>query len=237
MWTFWTLGLLFHLWLTGSLVLPVMLIVRWCGTKWGQVRWLTGSPKRWILICGGYAFFRVVAIAAHEWLKYSTFPGLDFLGWSGVAALIAMPAFLARMIPGSVAYWFVVAISAPLEGLMYCGFAAVAWWTFRWSEHGALWQAGKGAIKRRYFAFLVSTCLWGIANNVHSWRPATCADCFWPHGIPFTFYHEGGFAGGDGYVWTGVVGDAFVVFLCGAILGWAWNRFSPKRLIANRTSI
>jgi len=201
------------------------------------VRWLTGSPKRWILICGGCAFIKVVAIAAHEWVTNSPYAGLDFLGWSGQAALIALPVFLGRVIPYSVAFWLITSLSATLEGLIYCGFAAGAWWIFAWPENGTLGYAGKGAIERYYVAFLVSTCLWGIANDVHSGRPATCSDCFWPHGIPFTFYHEGGFTGGDGYVWTGVVWDAFVVFLCGAILGWTWNWFSPKQSTTNRHSI
>jgi hypothetical protein len=81
---------------------------------------------------------------------------------------------------------------------------------------------------------LLSACLWGIANNVHSWRPVTCCDCFWPHGIPFTFYHEGGFAGGEGYVWRGVIGDALVVILFGAILGWAGKWFSREHSIVTR---
>lgn len=228
MWTVWTLSMLIYLWLTGSLVLPFMVVACWGAASWGRLRWLTRRRKRWILLCGSYGVVMVLALAVSEWLENSTFGGLDFLGWAGAAVWSALPGFLLRMAPPSITYWLVVSLSALLEGLIYCGFAAVAWGTLARLKHEAFTHAGRGTTKRYCAALLLSACLWGIANDVHSWRRVTCWDCFWPHGIPFTFYHEGGFAGGDGFVWQGVVGDALVILLCGIILGWAWNWFSLK---------
>ena len=54
-----------------------------------------------------------------------------------------------------------------------------------------------GARPHRFaIAFLATTVVFAIVNIVHYHvRPATCSDCFFPHGLPFHLYHEGGFAG------------------------------------------
>ena len=37
------------------------------------------------------------------------------------------------------------------------------------------------------------TCLLYIVVNLgHFLRPVNCGDCFFPYGVPFTFYQEGG---------------------------------------------
>jgi hypothetical protein len=58
-----------------------------------------------------------------------------------------------------------------------------------------------------------------------------CDDCFFPYGEPLTFFREGGFAGGGGIVWTGLIGDLFAGF-AGAIviawlLDWLWKHTRP----------
>ena len=78
----WALYLLSHTWLSGSLLLPFMLLLRWRGTKWKGLHWLTGSGKRWLLIWGSYGLVKVITLAALLWARY--FPefigGFDFLG-------------------------------------------------------------------------------------------------------------------------------------------------------------
>jgi putative flippase GtrA len=185
---------------------------------------------------GACGFVRVMALAANHWGPGSPFEGLDFLGWTGIAVWAALPVLVKRLLPSSTIDWLVASLSAAVEGGMCCGFAAVAWWTFNWDAGEAVRHPQRLAAKRYWTALIVSACLVGIANVVHSMRPVPCADCFWPHGIPFTFYHEGGFAGGEAFVWRGIIGDAIFVFLLSVILGWAWNFLSRKRYAEHRTS-
>jgi hypothetical protein len=64
-------------------------------------------------------------------------------------------------------------------------------------------------------------------------REPTCADCFAPHGVPFTLFREGGFAGGSGIVWTGVTLDLLVGLAAGVgvafILHLVWPLLQPYR--------
>lgn len=82
----------------------------------------------------------------------------------------------------------------------------------------------------RYRASMIGVALlFGIVNMFHFLRPVDCADCFFPYGLPFTFYREGGFAGGEGFVWGGVAGNLLVVLGSGAIFGWIWNWFLQRK--------
>jgi len=56
------------------------------------------------------------------------------------------------------------------------------------------------------------------------------SDCFAPHGIPFTFFHEGGYAGGAGFVWTGVLENSIVVLVVSLFSGLVWNRLAAQTL-------
>ena len=115
-------------------------------------------------------------------------------------------------------------MTAILEAALYGIFAALGWWLF---ERVSLRRDYRLAEKCGVAA-VFAACLTGLANNIYSLRPVTCFDCFWPHGIPFTFFHEGGFAGGEAFVWRGVIGDALVTLLIAACLLSAWSWF-PQR--------
>jgi len=73
---------------------------------------------------------------------------------------------------------------------------------------------------------LVSALAFVVVNIIDRFRLPTCSDCFLRHGLPFTFYHEGGFAGGAGFVWSGVAGDIVAMVILGIAIGWAWSRIS-----------
>jgi hypothetical protein len=72
----------------------------------------------------------------------------------------------------------------------------------------------------RYLAGLVlSTGLFFAINlpqPIHD-----CDDCFAPHGRPFTYYHEGGYGGGAGYVWPGIIADLGIVLLAAFLIEMA----------------
>jgi hypothetical protein len=50
-----------------------------------------------------------------------------------------------------------------------------------------------------------------LVNIANFLRPVSCADCFFPYGVPFTLFRGGGFAGGGGIVWLGLVADAALI--------------------------
>jgi hypothetical protein len=227
----WILYLLSHSLLSGSLLLPIMVLLRWAAERRG-LRWLTLSKERWILSWASLGLLQIVAMAA----LLPKFLRNDFLGWSGAAVWNLLYVVLIRAQSNSLAYWLVASVTAILEGAMYGAFAATAWWLFRWATQAPIERERKVSDKYRV-ALLLSGCLWGIANNVYSLRPVTCFDCFSPQGIPFTFFHEGGFAGGQGFVWNGVIGDALLILLFGAILGRVWNWFSRKHSGVNRIAV
>ena len=50
-----------------------------------------------------------------------------------------------------------------------------------------------------------------VVNIANFLRPAWCADCFFPYGLPFTLFTESSFAGGGGIVFLGPVADAALI--------------------------
>ncbi len=113
-------------------------------------------------------------------------------------------------------------LKAASEAAIDAGLAAIAWWA-----HGFLTRevATQRRTERYGISLLLVTCGLGIANNSYFWR-SRCSDCFAPHGIPFTFFHEGGFAGGEGFVWTGVLENFVVVLIVALVSGLVWNRLA-----------
>jgi hypothetical protein len=82
---------------------------------------------------------------------------------------------------------------------------------------------------RRYgIAFFVVAFVF-VAANIRSFlRPVTCFDCFFPYGVPFTLYQEGGYAGGAGIVWRGLAADITIVIVTSALAGRIWQMFAGK---------
>ena len=76
---------------------------------------------------------------------------------------------------------------------------------------------------------LFSACVLGVANSPHFWREV-CFDCFAPHGVPFVWFHEGGFAGGSGFIWTGVVGNSVTALAVALLLVLVWRRIAEKTI-------
>jgi hypothetical protein len=55
-------------------------------------------------------------------------------------------------------------------------------------------------------------------------HPGWCADCFEPHGFPFTYRQDGGFAGGAAFYPTWFLSDLLVLALLTACIAWTWNQ-------------
>jgi hypothetical protein len=93
------LSLAFHILLSGSILLPVILIVRWGASKWRALHRLTSNRNRWVLIWGFYGFVEMALKAAlFLWGDYRgnghlTFIPLDFLGWAGSAIEMSLYTF------------------------------------------------------------------------------------------------------------------------------------------------
>ena len=234
----WALYLLSHTWLLGSLLLPFMLLLRWGGAHWRGLRLLTSSRKRWILIWGSYGTVKMVALAALLWVHYSPeYIPFDSLGWSATAVMAVLHELHLRLDSVSMAYLLVASLTVIVEAAIHCGLAAIVWWVFKWSTQEVQTHGRVVAIERYGISLLFSACVFGIANHVQSWRQAPCDDCFQPHGVPFTFFHEGGIEHSWGFVRSGVIGNAFVIFLVAVVLGWVWNWLSQRPSIGHSLCI
>ncbi len=234
----WVPYLIFRTWLAGSLLLPFMAFLRWGATKWNGLHWLVQSRKRWLLIWGCFGFVNTIALAALLLGKFlPDYVPFDYLGWAWMPVRSVLDAL--HIPPEHVLSEFLLglALKAIVDAAIDCGFASIVWWAYGWSTQEGRTPTKTTEAQRYVISFLTSSCALGIANEIHSWRPVTCWDCFWPHGIPFTFFHEGGFAGGAGFVWSGVIGDALVILLLAVFFGWVWNWRSRKHSTSNRIMI
>jgi len=161
-------------------------------------------------------------------LSASYFPEFapGFPGWAGQAAWTVLSSFhLYNVLVDFILGFLFAAIGETTIGV---AFAALVWWIFGLYSGPSETPQTITRTHRYTIALLASACALGIANRIYSLRPPTCDDCFAPHGIPFTYFHEGGFAGGEGFVWRGVVGNALLVFAIGVLVGWIWNHLSQN---------
>jgi hypothetical protein len=85
-----------------------------------------------------------------------------------------------------------------------------------------------GWADRFVVAFAVTGLVFVVANTGHFLRPVTCYDCFYPYGVPFIFYREGGFAGGGGFVLRGLAADTLTLLVSALLLGGFWHLIAAK---------
>jgi hypothetical protein len=216
-----------HVWLSGSLLLPSMLLVRWCAAKWKGLHRLTTSRERWILIWGCYGLTETALLSALllYWWHREHFASLPFdsLGWAGIAVWSVLHVF--HISSGDVIVFALgLSLKTASEAAIDAGLAAIAWRAYNFLIREVATQK---STERYGICLLLVTCVLGIANNSYFWR-STCADCFAPHGIPFTYFHEGGFAGGEGFVLTGILENTSVVLIVALVLCLAWNRLAAQ---------
>ena len=98
-----------------------------------------------------------------------------------------------------------------------------------------IWRIVRGeqptGVFYRYGVALVATGLvFVVANTAHFLRRVACYDCFFPYGVPFTFYQEGGYGGGAGFVLRGLAADTATVVLSAVLLGGLWQWIATKRI-------
>ncbi len=89
------------------------------------------------------------------------------------------------------------------------------------------------SVKRNISIGLISSLAISLVSNcVSLFRRATCFDCSFPRGVPFTLYFDPTFNRFDGkgdILWTGVLLDIGFVLISGAGLGWILNRVRQGR--------
>ena len=114
----------------------------------------------------------------------------------------------------------------PLAVFLNAGF----WWLCVVSLR-AIREHVLGVKAHRYaITFVVATIVFVIVNTVDYYsRPAMCSDCFFPHGVPFNLWHEGGFAGGEAIMWGGLAADALIIASAATLMGGAWQWWFTRR--------
>jgi hypothetical protein len=102
-----------------------------------------------------------------------------------------------------------------------------------WAMWSGIWRMVRNGkptrTPQRYkITIVVTAIVFVIVNTIHFLRPVTCFDCFFPYGLPFTFYRDGGFAGGGGLVLRGLAADAATVITMAMLLGILWERLAKR---------
>jgi hypothetical protein len=209
----WLLLLLLHVWLSASLLLPFMLIILWAVRKWN---WLKSRKWLWLVIWSGCGLVKMAAIGLlmgpNRYYDFGPLFGPQY--WTLYLLRVAL-----RLESWRTAWLFGILLGAIVEAALGCCLATLCWWLLqRVSRTGRL-HGAFSAIERYSVSLLLPLCAFGIANNLNLWRPETCSDCFFPYRLPFTFFHEGGFAGGSGFVWRGIQWDISAMLVAGIVLG------------------
>jgi hypothetical protein len=190
----------------------------------GSLRLLTRSKGRWLFVWACFGFVTTTVVSALLWMKEPELPPFDSLGWAWMVVSSVLYVFHIHTGYAAVEFLLGLGLKATGEAAIDCGLAAVAWWTYSVLAREVKTQT---TIEKYGTCLLFSACLFGIANNSYFWR-SPCADCFAPHGVPFTFFHEGGFAGGEGFVWTGILGNSVVVLVLALVLGLLWSKSGQR---------
>lgn len=176
-----------NVWLSGSVLLPCMLLLRWGVAKWRGLHLPTKTKGPWLFVWACFGFLTTTVISALLWMINPELPPFGYLGWASM--VVSSVLYIFHIHTGYVAVEFLLGLGlkATGEAAIDCGLAAVAWWTYSVLTREAKTQT---TIEKYSTCLLFSACLFGIANNSHSWR-SSCADCFAPHGVPFTFFQKG----------------------------------------------
>lgn len=88
-------------------------------------------------------------------------------------------------------------------------------------------KIGGDTTLRRFRGCVVAASSIVVAANIANLvRPVLCYDCFFPYGLPFTFFTDGGFGGGGGFVWLGLVGDAALIPAAATLCTLLWNQIA-----------
>ena len=110
---------------------------------------------------------------------------------------------------------------------------AIAGNAITWVTTCSVWRVFHGQVTRRSqrygIALFATIWVFGVVNTLHFLRPVTCSDCFFPYGLPFTLYRNGGNAGGGGLVLRGLAADAAMVVAISLLVGAVWQHETTKR--------
>jgi len=113
--------------------------------------------------------------------------------------------------------WWLSECSAIILALIAVGLLAI----------GVAGYIGGNVTRRRFqWGVIAAASVLCFANIANLLRAVSCVDCFFPYGVPFTFFTEGGYAGGGGFVWYGLVGDAALILTFAALCALLWNRIA-----------
>jgi hypothetical protein len=210
---------LLHEWLSGSVLLPFMLLLLWGGTKWRPLNWPSRTRARWMIFWFCYGLTIQILLGTYAFVSlFVREAGADAMTWP---MRVVQTALHFGFAPVSVLVS--ISIGALIGAAIDSAFGAISWWAFKTST-----KRKPLPIERYAIGLIFSACLFGIANQLNFHRSTACDDCELPYGVPFTFLRAGGFFAVREYLWLAVLADSALVVLLGTILGWAWNQVSEK---------
>jgi hypothetical protein len=69
---------------------------------------------------------------------------------------------------------------------------------------------------------------WANYNSYTKMYEGSCDDCFVYFGFPFDLYQGGGYAGGQGMLWLGLMANISIALLTGICFGWLLKLFLQR---------
>ena len=95
---------------------------------------------------------------------------------------------------------------------------------------------GDATRKRFQWSIIAAASILVAVNFANFLRPAECRDCFFPYGLPFPLYTEGGEGGGEGFVWLGLVFDAALIRQSPQSAHWCGTKSPDSSRLKRRLS-
>ncbi len=85
------------------------------------------------------------------------------------------------------------------------------------------------SVLRNVASIVVAYIAFNVANSFYYYKTGvSCADCFFHYGVPFAYFNEGGFGGGGGYIWSGVLADGLLIVGSGVVVALTWKRLVKR---------
>jgi hypothetical protein len=82
-------------------------------------------------------------------------------------------------------------------------------------------------LARMVGSFFLTAVLFVIGGFLR--HPSPCFDCFEPHGFPFTYRQDGGYAGGAAFYRGWMVADIVAFALLTTLIACGWNWIAATR--------
>jgi hypothetical protein len=213
-----------NLWLWGSHFLVILLFLRWFGSKWERLTWLTCTRKRWLKIWIYFGLVHVIGMTIICVINNPDICDICFyrIGWPADVVEFILPVRYHEYIEIPI---IAILSRAIAEAIIRCGFAAFAWWLYNWWTEKIRGPRTISNRERLGMSLLTGAWLLGIANWIAFYWQYPRMEEHVTCGVPFAFFQvNGGFVYFEYFVWRSVIWNALAMVGFSLVLAaiWIW---------------